>query len=234
MGSQFSSTGRVPHEQRQELHAVVRQSQAESSSTASTTWSCSPLESGRTHEDPVAALAHRLASRRMTLVVTDAAKVVGGGASTRSTAQRGRCAGWLAEIGDQLARAILAKRRARQDGRPVDVVGTGWSWSGDCAPRGELSFCRVTAMRSTHRRATAGAMVPHGDGAAHADSRASGETAPGVAKNVTVMTPTFPRARPRARLARHRRWGVRHGGRGDLPPAQKPPTSCSGSGTGRP
>ena len=43
-------------------------------------------------------------------------------------------------------------------------------------------------MRTALIAATAGAMVLTGVGAAQADSRASGEVAPGVAKNVTVMT----------------------------------------------
>ena len=43
-------------------------------------------------------------------------------------------------------------------------------------------------MRTALIAATAGALVLTGVGAAQADSRASGEVAPGVAKNVTVMT----------------------------------------------
>ena len=72
-----------------------------------------------------AALARRLADRRLTLEVTAGGPGVAGPrrASTRCTA-RGRCAGWCRRaIGDQLAKALLAGEVRDGDTVTVDRDG---------------------------------------------------------------------------------------------------------------
>ena len=131
MGSQFLVDQTVPYEQRQEsVMAVVRQSfKPEFLNRLDDVVMFAPLspaELTKIVDIQVEALADRLASRRMTLVVSDAAKVwlaekgfdpIYGARPLRRLVQK--------EIGDQLARAILAGDVRDGETVTVDVVGDG-------------------------------------------------------------------------------------------------------------